>query len=267
MKQEESVAVEQLSQDGALQPGQVTRQIADSIRAKILDGTLGVDTRLPTEDVLAEHYGVSIATIREALKRLAAQSLTRSRRGPGGGIFVNRPSFEQAREQIVGVAVLLSSMGSFSLVDIVEFRDDIGRICLRHAVQRRTNEELDALRSELKRLEDTSLSDVDFCRADVAFHGAIAKASGNSVYSFFVTGLLDALMPPANMVVFRFRDRMMICGFHRRILDAVWHRDAAAAEAAHDELIAYLRTKYTEAQEWRRAADTDQVSNPPSATS
>lgn len=231
----------------------VTRHVADSIRAEILSGALRIDDRLPTEDELAQRFAVSVPTIREALKRLVAQNLIRSKRGPGGGIFVNRPEFAQVGDNLVGTLMLLSSLGSFPLADIAEFRSDIGAICLRHAVQRRSEDDIHALRRELARQEDPAITDVEFCAADVAFHKAIAAASGNEVYSFFVQVLLQALVPPANMVVFRIRDRLMICGFHRRILMAIYARSPEAALAAHGELMDYLRTKYAEAQDWRLA--------------
>jgi len=62
----------------------LAKQIAENIRNSILDGSLKVDDQLPTEEVLAEKFNVSRPTIREALKRLAAQNLIRSRRGPTG---------------------------------------------------------------------------------------------------------------------------------------------------------------------------------------
>lgn len=71
--------------------GGLARQVADLIRTAILEGRLAVDERLPTEEELARRFGISRPTVREALKVLAAQNLIRSRRGPSGGTFVNRP--------------------------------------------------------------------------------------------------------------------------------------------------------------------------------
>lgn len=248
------------SGENALDGGRtLTKNVAESVRESILSGELAIDDRLPTEDELADRFGVSVPTIREALKRLAAQHLIRSKRGPGGGVFVNRPSFEQVGENMVGMLVLLSSLGSFSLIDIAEFRADVGQICLLYAVQRRTEEDIQALQRELSRQEDPAISDVEFCAADVAFHKVIAAASGNGVYRFFVQVLLQALVPPANMVVFKIRDRVLICGLHRRILMGIFSRNAAAAEEAYVELMNYLRTKYAEAQDWRQAAGAASV--------
>ena len=49
------------------------------------DGLQVVTKRAPSEAELADHFAVSRPTVREALKRLAAQSLIRTARGAFGG--------------------------------------------------------------------------------------------------------------------------------------------------------------------------------------
>src|SRR5258708_12460387 len=96
----------------------LARQISEKIRDAILEGRIQVHERLPTEEELAAKFNVSRPTIREALKRLAAQNLIRSRRGPTGGTFVNQPSREEARLMVANAARLLVSMGAFALTDL-----------------------------------------------------------------------------------------------------------------------------------------------------
>ena len=55
----------------------VAAAIAAQLRDAIVAGELVSDERLPGEQELAERYGVSRPTVREALKRLAAQNLIR----------------------------------------------------------------------------------------------------------------------------------------------------------------------------------------------
>ena len=50
----------------------LSAQIAKAIRDSIVEGRLIVDERLPSEAEMAEQFKVSRATVREALKRLAA---------------------------------------------------------------------------------------------------------------------------------------------------------------------------------------------------
>ncbi|MFE9256897.1 GntR family transcriptional regulator [Streptomyces sp. NPDC006879] len=56
-------------------------QVSQSLRASILGRSPETSLRLPTEEQLAEHYGVSVLTMRQALKELEQEGLiTRHRR-------------------------------------------------------------------------------------------------------------------------------------------------------------------------------------------
>ncbi|PWI45695.1 GntR family transcriptional regulator [Streptomyces sp. ICBB 8177] len=57
------------------------RQVAADLRHAITDGAYGSGGRLPAESALAEAYGVSRGTIRQALSVLRADGLVTSRRG------------------------------------------------------------------------------------------------------------------------------------------------------------------------------------------
>jgi len=56
-------------------------QVADQLRELIVTGELPQGGRLPTETELARSLGVSRATVREALRLLAAQGLVRTAKG------------------------------------------------------------------------------------------------------------------------------------------------------------------------------------------
>ncbi len=49
-------------------------QVSQSLRASILGRPPQAPLRLPTEEQLAEHYGVSVLTMRQALKELELES-------------------------------------------------------------------------------------------------------------------------------------------------------------------------------------------------
>jgi DNA-binding FadR family transcriptional regulator len=68
-------------------------RLAQGIRLGVLvDGD-----RLPPERELAETFGVSRVTLREAIKALRAADLVRSRRGRGGGTFIVAPKPSRPR--------------------------------------------------------------------------------------------------------------------------------------------------------------------------
>src|SRR3954451_10654398 len=126
------------------------RQIAESLRAAIMDGRLKVDERLPTEEELAQRFKVSRPTVREALKRLAAQHLIRSRRGPTGGNFVSSPAPEEAAQSLANAATLMVAVGDISLDAMATARLELEVVCCRLAAANRTGEHLDTMRRELE---------------------------------------------------------------------------------------------------------------------
>jgi GntR family transcriptional regulator len=58
-------------------------QVSQSLRASILGRAAGDPLRLPTEERLAEHYGVSVLTMRQALKVLEGEGLISRHRRRG----------------------------------------------------------------------------------------------------------------------------------------------------------------------------------------
>ncbi|MFD8549990.1 GntR family transcriptional regulator [Streptomyces sp. NPDC059649] len=58
-------------------------QVSQSLRASILGRSPDAPLRLPTEDALAAHYGVSVLTMRQALKELEAEGLISRHRRRG----------------------------------------------------------------------------------------------------------------------------------------------------------------------------------------
>ena len=116
----------------------LSAQIAKAIRDAIMSGKLLVDERLPSEAELSEKFNVSRPTVREALKRLGAQSLIRTQRGATGGAFVNRIKFEDAYGQQITTSTLLLSMNDVSFAVACEARYALERACAPLAAARRT---------------------------------------------------------------------------------------------------------------------------------
>jgi len=53
-------------QENAIVKTSISKQIAEQLRAAIVDGRFKIGERLPTEDELAQRYGVSRPSVREA---------------------------------------------------------------------------------------------------------------------------------------------------------------------------------------------------------
>jgi DNA-binding FadR family transcriptional regulator len=232
----------------------LARQIAESLRRAILAGEVKVDERLPTEDELAERFGVSRPTIREALKRLAAEHLIQSRRGPSGGNFVKQPSVEEVGGTLANTLRMLVSLDEFKFEDIAEARRELESTCCRLAAERGTPVDFAAMREEIAKQRDPALTDVEFCASDVRFHQALAAAAHNPIIRFMVLAMNEALQPVTNLLVFRFRERKIVADQHERILRALEARESEAAVDTLVEQIKYLARKFAEARDWRKQA-------------
>lgn len=215
-----------------------------------MSGDLARDVRLPTEAELAKSFGVSRPTIREALKRLSARNLLRTRRGVTGGNFVSIPSFEEVRTDLSTTSMLLVSHQVFSLGDLAESRRLLESMCARLAAERRSSADLAELEGLLVRQARPDLSDEEFCEADVAFHRVIVRAAGNPVLDYVMVFALEALHPSTNLVINRFRNREDVIALQRRLLSAIRAGKPAAAEKAVQAQMDHLSAIYDMAQEF-----------------
>lgn len=222
-------------------PVDLSAQIAQAIRDAIISGELIVDERLPSEAELSEQFKVSRPTVREALKRLAAQSLIRTQRGASGGAFVNRLSFEGAYSQQITTSTLLLSMNAVSFDTACEARFALERACAPLSAQRRTADQLATMRAEIHRQSQPGLTDEAFCASDVALHRALVDGAGNPVLSYQLAGAVEAMQPLMNMITFTARSREAIISLHNEIADALEDRDSTKVDATLVELENYTR--------------------------
>lgn len=209
----------------------LSAQIATAIRDEIVSGRLIVDARLPSEAELADHFDVSRPTVREALKRLAAQSLIRTQRGATGGAFVNRLSFPEAYAQQITTSTLLLSMNDVSFETACEARFALERACAHLSASRRSADHLADMRAEIHRQSQPGLTDEAFCASDVTFHRALVDGAGNPVLSYQLAGAVEAMQPLMNMITFSARDRARIVALHVAIADAVEAGNGPAVSA------------------------------------
>ena len=223
-------------------------QVAEKIRDAILQGGLKADDRLPTEDELAQRFNVSRPTVREALKRLAAQNLVRSKRGPTGGTFVNRPTPADLSEGLTSAMMLMLSSGEFDLPEVDLARRELEILCCRLGATLRSEAQLEVMERELSMQRQADLSPEAFCASDVRFHRAMADATQNGVLRFVMFAVIEALQPVANMIAYRFRERTVIIDQHNRLLDAFRSRNPDTAVATLTEQLDYLHQQQMKAR-------------------
>jgi GntR family transcriptional repressor for pyruvate dehydrogenase complex len=186
-------------------------RLAQSIRLGVLvDGD-----RLPPERELAETFGVSRVTLREAIRALREAGLVDSRRGRGGGTFVMSPKLQRPQR---------AEQTGWSLGSELDDALDLRRVVEPGAAAMAAGRSLPAAdRATLRQcLADASTCTPETRRlADSRLHMAIAASSGSASVTAVVADVqlrLDELLRaiPVIMANIAHSDRQ-----HAAIIDAI----------------------------------------------
>jgi GntR family transcriptional repressor for pyruvate dehydrogenase complex len=192
--------------------------------------------QLPSEGELALRFGVSRLTIREALKVLAGRDMVELSNGrravvlaPTSSTFANHLSVVIRRDPRASL-------------ELNEIRQSLEVQAAALAAQRATRASLLAMESALLRMADAAeqyASDGDpdaYQNADLAFHEALALASGNSMLAVVLTSFEDSLRRSFDDSFRGHLKRGKTIGDglerHRAVFRSVEARDARGASAA-----------------------------------
>ncbi|GHC23678.1 transcriptional regulator [Kushneria pakistanensis] len=249
-----------------MEVGQVRqRRLADGIveqlQSMILEGTLKAGERLPAERVLAEQFGVSRPSLREAIQRLVARGLLSSRQG--GGTYVT-PSLGATFSDPM---LLLLENSPDAQRDLLEFRHTLEGACAFYAAQRATEPDRERLRAAFERLQHCyqhvgPTTQAEEGAADADFHLAIAEASHNGVLLHTIRGLFDLLKRNVvtnigGMYAQRLETRESLSHQHQALFEAVMAREPELARDIAQRHIHYvqqvLAEVHAEAQRMARA--------------
>jgi GntR family transcriptional repressor for pyruvate dehydrogenase complex len=203
------------------------QQVADTLAQQIRSGAFKPGDRLPSERDLAEQFGVSRPTLREAMIALEIQNLVEARHG--SGIYVTHaPKVETPGPEL--------DIGAFELTEARRLFE--GEACALAATII-TDAELAELDSLIQAMIDENAQDAMGETADRQFHMNIARATRNSAIVTVVENLWDLRYksPLCSAMLKRAREVGVrpLVDDHRVIYTALKARDPKAARAAMHE--------------------------------
>ncbi|WP_017257559.1 FadR/GntR family transcriptional regulator [Pedobacter arcticus] len=212
----------------AIQVESPVDKIIIQLKQLITSGQLKPGDRLPAERVLSEKFGVGRSYIREAILKLEFYGLLKI--NPQSGTYV-------AGLSINVIDSIISDIINFNKDDfnaLIEARCYLEFSAVKLAAERRTEEDLAAIKEALVNYEDKINSGVNNAvEEDMLFHIKIAKASKNSVIESMILILIPDLIKNIvdNKVCGENRGKSAIPE-HRAILKAIETKDVALAEQA-----------------------------------
>lgn len=204
-------------------------QLAARLAAQVGAGELAPGARLPTEQQLAAAHGVSRTVVREAVSQLKSQGLLRSRQG--SGVYVSEGA---ALRPLAFDPAVLESIEA--VVQVVEVRRALEGEIAALAAERATRAQVTGLRKALKAIDEAAAAGRDGVPEDLAFHHAIAEATGNAQFSrllgFLEQYLREAMRVTRGNEARRVDFAQAVRGEHQAVVDAIAAGDAAAARRA-----------------------------------
>lgn len=165
-------------------------QIVNQIRNLIASGRLKAGDKLPPERVLAEKFGASRASIREAMSALEILGLIESKSSQGNFIKVD------VTDASIDGELLKELLKNHSPFEVFEARHKIEPILATIAAERRTDEDITKLNTCLVRLNtlgsqlEDDLNNIEsYIEEDRKFHLLIARSAHNSVLFTVYSGV------------------------------------------------------------------------------
>lgn len=204
----------------------VYEQVAARLQRLILEGQLRPGDWLPTERELAEQFGVSRSSIRDAIRVLQLMGLVEPRQGEGTVVRDLDP------DAVVHPLASLLVRNQSLLHDLLDVRKMIEPHLAARAARHATEEELARLHAIVHRQQAKAERGELAVEEDSEFHYTIATASRNQVILRILDVLMDLLRTSRERSLQVPGRLQRSLEGHRRILAAIRRRDPAAAEAA-----------------------------------
>lgn len=210
-------------------------QVIDRLRHHVADGDLRAGDRLPPERELAGRLGVSRASVKQAIVVLEVQGLVEVRHG--GGTYLVRDSLDaEPVERLVE--------RKRRLPDVLEAREALETKLAELAAERRTPEDLAAMRAALDHMTEEIESGGHGVEGDRLFHAAVTAAAHSALLAEFMRSIAEQITESRNESLRQPGRPQRSLTQHRAILDAIEERRgkvAATAMRRHVRTVAKVR--------------------------
>ena len=219
----------------------VSTQIAEQIRGSILAGEFNPGEKLPPERELAEMFGVSRPSVREALNILTSSGLVETYQG--GGTLV-RSLVESSAG--MPLSELIRIDGDRAL-DVIEVRKGMESWTAWFAASRALPEDIRRLKVVVdgmaKNLEDLKHSE----DLDAHFHMLVARATHNVVWSHIMQSIFEAMQEFQRdvwrAVYLTEEDQRLLYGHHLKVYEMIRDRNPDGARDAMLEHLSFAQKR------------------------
>lgn len=213
--------------------------VIQNIKDMIISGELLPGSRYPSERVLAQRFGVSRNTIREAIQYFVMVGVASTK--PGSGTYLVNDS--EALKKTMDARQMLEK---YNWIEIQQARRVIEMGIVKISAKNANRDDKIRLRDALKRLDKASenvQTDAEinaYLSADYALHEEIAQITHNTILVELHASLREGILSLAEIWK-RFANLVDIVNpTHEKIVAAISRNDVEEASAAMDEHLRYM---------------------------
>lgn len=208
--------------------------IAEQIEKSIKNKEYLPGSKLPAETELAEIFGVSRTSVREALQILSIHGLVSIEKGRG--IFVQNPSSKNVSNSIL--KFLEHRVDGDYTLDIIHARQIIEPEIAYLAASNRSEEDIEKLGIDIENIRNNT--DIQkHSQYDMSFHMHLAFASKNKIIPLFLKPLHQLMPIIKTKILSNVKDaKEAAIIWHSKIYEAVKDKDP---DLAKEMMIAHLK--------------------------
>jgi len=214
----------------------ISENIIEQIRKAIFEGKLKPGDKLPPEKELMENFGVSKATLREALRSLEVLGFLEIRKGASGGPFVTEVDMKKARDSFSNFLLFKN----LSLRDLSEVRLILEPYIAEKAASAITEEDLKRLEKLNKECDYVLKNNIpiESRKNEIEYHRIIGSVSGNPILMFILDFVENLLIDTKEILQPGKEFSQKVLNAHKRIYKALLEKDP---KKAREEMIKHVR--------------------------
>ncbi|QOR37098.1 FadR family transcriptional regulator [Billgrantia diversa] len=231
-----------------LRQGSLSLHVADQLEALIINGSISVGEKLPTENGLCDAFGVSRTVIREAITHLKSLGLVETRRGVGTTVLRSTTVEAMPAERISPTTVE-------DILHVLELRLNLEPAAAALAAERHDDEDRRILEEKHAAFIAARAAKSQAREEDYGFHYAIVAATKNPFFQVFYEQLSQSVIPRAKLMSIEINtaatDKYLarVEKEHTYVLEAILARDPEAAREMMFQHLNRARTMYAKFQE------------------
>ncbi len=223
-----------------VRPKRAFEEVSAEIKRTIFSGVLKPGDILPSEQQLADQFGVGRQTVREALRRLETSGFIATQKGASGGPVV----VDTILDSMKGLFLDAFLVKKVTTDELTTARLDIEKMVLKNVFKVEDKGDVALIRQALEEAKRKMDQGLDGFEDNVRFHKLLAQATRNYVFVILVESLMAVVAHFHSLLTIDPATVKSANLAHFLILDAIEKGDEPRAQAALEEDILHVDLRY-----------------------